>query len=103
MLMRADGTCPIMPGPIPGIHGSQFKEERTDMRLILDPMHEKDTVLGFAWLEPVSYGYDHQGTLQSILCKAPLGDDYRIELITVQEPELSEDLFEYYTVEMEGE
>ena len=25
--MRADGTCPIMPGPIPGIHGSQFKEE----------------------------------------------------------------------------
>ena len=73
------------------------------MRLILDPMHEQDTVLGFEWLEPVSYGYDHQGTLQSILCKAPLGDDYRIELITVQEPELSEDLFEYYTVEMEGE
>ena len=69
------------------------------MRLILDPMHEKDTVLGFEWLEPVSYGYDHQGTLQSILCKAPLGDDFSIELITVQEPELSEDLFEYYTVE----
>ena len=73
------------------------------MRLILDPMHEKDTVLGFPWLEPISYGYDTKGQLQTILCKAPLGDDYRIELITVQEPELSEDLFEYYTVEMEGE
>ena len=73
------------------------------MSLILDPMHEKDTVLGFEWLEPVSYGYDAKGVLLSILCKAPLGDGYRIDLFTVQEPELSEDLFEYYTVEMEGE
>ena len=72
------------------------------MRLILDPMHEKDTVLGFPWLEPVSYGYDHLGTLQSLLCKAPLGDDYRIDLFTVEATEL-DDVFMYYTVEMEGE
>ena len=72
------------------------------MRLILDPMHEKDTVLGFEWLEPVSYGYDAKGVLQSILCKAPLADGYRIDLFTVEATEL-DDVFMYYTVEMEGE
>ena len=98
MLMRADGTCPIMPGPIPGIHGSQFKEERTDMRLVLDSRRKGITVLGFAWLEPISYGYDTKGQLQTILCKGLMSDN-SIQLFDIQEPELSEDLMMNYNVE----
>ena len=72
------------------------------MRLVLNPKMKEYTVLGFEWLEPVSYGYDAKGVLQSILCKAPLADGYRIDLFTVEATEL-DDVFMYYTVEMEGE
>ena len=71
------------------------------MRLMLDPMHEQDTVLGFPWLEPISYGYDTKGQLQTILCKGLMSDN-SIQLVDIQEPELSEDLMMNYNVEMEG-
>ena len=67
------------------------------MRLILDPRRAKDTVLGFEWLEPVSYGYDASGRLQTILCKAEFSDD-SIHLVDIIEPEISEDLMMYYQV-----
>ena len=67
------------------------------MRLIPNKMRGKDT-LGYEWLEPVSYGYDHQGTLQSILCRTPLGDDFTIELVTIESSEL-DGLFMHYIVE----
>ena len=67
------------------------------MRLIPNKMRGKDT-LGYEWLEPVSYGYDHLGTLQSILCRTPLGDDFTIELVTIESSEL-DGLFMHYFVE----
>ena len=68
------------------------------MRLVLDPRREDDTVLGFEWLEPVSYGYNTEGRLQSILCKGLMSDN-SIQLFDIQEPELSEDLMMNYNVE----
>jgi hypothetical protein len=68
------------------------------MRLVLNPRRKDDTVLGFKWLEPVSYGYDTEGRLQTILCKA-LMDDNSVILVDIQEPELSEDLMMNYEVE----
>jgi len=67
------------------------------MRLVLDPRRKEDTVLGFEWLEPVSYGYDKEGILQTILCKGLMSDN-SVSLIDIQEPELSEDLMMNYTV-----
>ena len=67
------------------------------MRLVLDPRRKDDTVLGFEWLEPVSYGYDTEGRLQTILCKGKFSDD-SIGLVDIIEPELSEDLMMNYYV-----
>ena len=67
------------------------------MRLILDPRRKKDTILGWEWLEPVSYGYDKEGWLASILCKAGC-EDGSVDLAEIREPELSEDLMMNYTV-----
>ena len=67
------------------------------MRLVLDPRRQADTVLGFEWLEPVSYGYDNEGILQTILCKGLMSDN-SVSLIEIQEPELSEDLMMNYSV-----
>ena len=67
------------------------------MRLILDPRRKKDTILGWEWLEPVSYGYDKEGWLQSILCKAGRGDG-SVDLAEIREPELSEDFMMNYTI-----
>jgi|TARA_Y100000310_G_scaffold170333_1_gene170478 hypothetical protein len=71
------------------------------MRLILDPRRKDDTVLGYAWIEPISYGYDRDGILASMLCKALLADDTErctVSLIEIIEPELSEDLMMNYEV-----
>ena len=68
------------------------------MRLILDVKHEEKTVLGFAWLDIVGYGYDQEGIRASIVCTGPLSDG-SISLVTIQEPELSEDLMMHYTVQ----
>ena len=66
------------------------------MKLYLDPRREKDTVLGFAWLEPVSYGYDKDGCLKTILCLGDFSDD-QVGLVDIREPELSEDfMMNYY-------
>ena len=67
------------------------------MRLILDPRRKEDTVLGFEWLEPVSYGYDKEGVLRTILCKGLMSDN-SVSLVDIQEPELSEDLMMNYNV-----
>jgi hypothetical protein len=69
------------------------------MRLRLDPKRKEWTVLGFEWLEPVSYGYDQKGILQTILCKGLMSDD-TVMLVDIQEPELSEDLMMNYNVEV---
>ena len=69
------------------------------MRLILDPRRKKDTILGWEWLEPVSYGYDKEGWLASILCKAGC-EDGSVDLAEIREPELSEDLMMNYIVRM---
>ena len=68
------------------------------MRLVLDPRRKDDTVLGFEWLEPVSYGYDTEGRLQTILCKGIYSDD-SLGLVDITEPELSEDLMMNYKIE----
>ena len=74
--------------------------ERTSeaMRLILDPRRTEDTVLGYEWLEPISYGYDHEGILQTILCKGLMSDN-GVGLVDIREPELSEDLMMNYNIE----
>ena len=68
------------------------------MRLVLNPKMKNYTVLGFEWLEPVSYGYDTEGHLQSILCKGIFSDD-SLGLVEIIEPELSEDLMMNYKIE----
>ena len=70
------------------------------MRLVLDPRRKEDTVLGFEWLEPVSYGYDKEGVLRTILCKGLMSDN-SVSLVDIQEPELSEDLMMNYNVSHE--
>ena len=71
------------------------------MRLVLDPRRKKDTVLGFEWLEPVSYGDDRNGMLKTILCKG-LFDRDSVGLVDIHEPELSEDLMMNYNVAKES-
>ena len=70
------------------------------MRLRLDPKRKEWTVLGFEWLEPVSYGYDKEGVLRTILCKGLMSDN-SVSLVDIQEPELSEDLMMNYNVSHE--
>ena len=74
------------------------------MRLILDPKvvearakWKEQTVLGWEWIEPISYGYDQEGQLASILAKVG-AEDGSVSLTHIIEPELSEDLMLYYTV-----
>ena len=71
------------------------------MRLVLDPRRKGDTVLGFDWLEPISYGHDQEGVLQTILCKGVFSDN-SVMLVNIQEPELSEDLMMNYNVSQES-
>ena len=72
----------------------------TKMRLVLDPRRKDDTILGFKWLEPVSYGYNKEGILQTILCKGIFSEG-SIGLVDIIEPELSEDLMMNYKIEVE--
>lgn len=71
------------------------------MRLVLDPRRKDNTILGFDWLEPISYGYDAKGFLQSMLCKGLMSDN-SVCLVELTEPEISEDLMMNYCVK-EGE
>jgi len=41
------------------------------VRFVLNPRDRKRSVLGFEWLEPLSYGYDSEGILRSITGKIP--------------------------------
>ena len=79
------------------------------MRLILDPKvvearakWKEQTVLGWEWIEPISYGYDQEGQLASILAKVG-SEDGSVSLTHIIEPELSEDLMLYYTVSTSDE
>ena len=69
------------------------------MRLVLNPKMKNYTVLGFEWLEPVSYGYDTEGRLQTILCTGIFSDN-SVGLVNIQEPELSEDLMMHYNIDL---
>jgi hypothetical protein len=68
------------------------------MRLKLHPRRKKNTVLGFPWIEPISYGYDQAGHLASMFCKGEFSDGSVGPLI-LHEPEISEDLIMNYVVE----
>jgi hypothetical protein len=76
------------------------KKGVTKMRLVLNPRRKDDTILGFKWLEPVSYGYDKEGILKTILCKGIFSEG-SIGLVAIIEPELSEDLMMNYKIEVE--
>tara|TARA_R100000306_G_scaffold45824_1_gene43646 strand:+ start:759 stop:968 length:210 start_codon:yes stop_codon:yes gene_type:complete len=67
------------------------------MRFVLGEYGAKHTFLGFTWLEPISYGYDAKGMLQSVLCKGPMSDG-EIMLVNISQPDLSEDLMMNYKV-----
>ena len=60
------------------------------MKLILDPRHATKSVLGYAQLELLSFGYNQEGILQSVVCMSEIG------LVVCNEPEISDDLIEYY-------
>ena len=66
------------------------------MRLILNPKRKDKTYLGFEWIEPISYGYDSKGFLETILCKALYGDE--VGLICITGEDIGEDLMVNYTV-----
>ena len=66
-------------------------------RLVLQPRHREKTILGYEWLEPLSYGYDGNGHLESIVCLAPQGEE--LCLVDISQPEVSEDLMVFYTVQ----
>ena len=64
------------------------------MKLVLDPERIDDTYLGWEWVELISYGYDNQGMLKSVLCKVPY--DGKVALQTIHDLDLFEDLFVNY-------
>ena len=64
------------------------------MKLVLDPERIDDTYLGWEWGEIISYGYDNQGLLRSVLCRVPY--DGKVALVAIREIELFEDLFVNY-------
>ena len=76
------------------------------MRLILNQKvvearakWKEQTVLGWEWIEPISYGYDQEGQLASILAKAGSDvEDGSVCLTHIIEPEISQDLMLYYKV-----
>lgn len=70
------------------------------MRLVLalHPSSKMDTVLGFEWFEPVSYGYSSEGILRTIVGIAPYSDN-SWGLFTIEEPELHDDLMMNYVVQ----
>ena len=51
------------------------------MRLVLNPDHERRTIMGYPWMEPVSYGYDSKGNLASMVFKAPVGNSIMLNTV----------------------
>ena len=70
------------------------------MRLVLalHPSRKKDTVLGFEWFEPQSFGYNQDGELTTIVGIAPYSDN-SWGLFAIEEPELHDDLMINYVVQ----
>jgi len=66
------------------------------MRFVLNPKHVDKTYLGYEWFEPISYGYDSKGFLETILCKASYADE--VDLISITGQDISEDLMMNYIV-----
>ena len=76
------------------------------MRLVLDPSKKKDTLLGFEWFEPISYGYDQEGRLETIVGIAPFFDNTlvmgKVGIFAIEGPELHDDLMMNYLVQQWG-
>jgi len=92
---------PDMPGGIWTSRTYTSRRKGIDMKLVLDPERIDDTYLGWEWVELISYGYDNQGMLRSVLCRVPkrAADgtyDGRVALVAIHEIELFEDLFVNY-------
>ena len=60
------------------------------MKLKINPTYKERSILGYDQLELLSFGYNQEGILQSVLCMSELG------LVDIREPELSEDLSMHY-------
>jgi hypothetical protein len=65
------------------------------MRYYLKEFPNSTSALGYDWIEPISYGYDQDGELASVLANAPLED--RIVLLTISGLDLFEDFFQHYS------
>ena len=64
------------------------------MRLHLQDRFSENTILGYEFAEPVSYGYCKDGKLRSIVCRVPFAR-HHIGLVAVEGDEL-DDLMLYY-------
>ena len=62
---------------------------------LLEYFPNSTSALGYDWIEPISYGYDQDGELASVLANAPLKD--RIVLLTISGLDLFEDFFQHYS------
>ena len=60
------------------------------MKLKINPTYKERSILGYDQLELLSFGYNQEGILQSVVCMSEIG------LVVFNEPEISADLIEYY-------
>ena len=60
------------------------------MKLKINPTDKERSILGYEQLELLSFGYNQEGILQSVVCMSEIG------LVVINEPEISDDLIEYY-------
>ncbi len=60
------------------------------MKLKINPTYKERSILGYDQLELLSFGYNQEGILQSVVCMSEIG------LVVFNEPEISDDLIEYY-------
>ena len=60
------------------------------MKLKINPTYKERSILGYEKLELLSFGYNQEGILQSVVCMSEIG------LVVINEPEISDDLIEYY-------
>ena len=67
-----------------GLTPPHIATEEVEMRLVLNPDHERRTIMGYhfiPWVEPVSYGYDSKGHLESMVFKAPVGNSVMLNTV----------------------
>ena len=64
------------------------------MRLYLQDRFSENTILGYEFVEPVSYGYCKDGKLRSIVCRVPFAR-HHIGLVAVEGDELDDLMLHY--------